>query len=341
MKDKMIYKVASICLGIIMLMAWTYKPSTKITEKSVVEVLEELGVDYSAKRPNMSIPGVSAEVGRSIIEDGFAPKPGGGKTGQQSNHFVCTSCHNTQREDPDLMRSDPEARLAYTSDRDLPFLQGTTLYGAVNRDTYYNGDYNKKYGDLVDAARNDVRGAIQLCAVECAQGRALEDWELESILAYMWTKELQIKDLNLTAEEKAIVENVLSGTGDKEVAKKIINSKYLKGSPATFIPPPSDRKTGTGLEGDPKMGMLVYKNSCLHCHENGRYSFFQMDDHGMTHRYMNRKADGYGRQSLYQVTRWGVPTKSGKRSYMPQYTSERMSDQQLTDLRAYISERAE
>lgn len=337
----MIYKVASACIGIILVMAWTYRPVDKITDKSVIEVLEELGLDYSSKRPNMSIPGVSAEVGRSIIEDGFAPKPGGGNTGQQSKHFVCTSCHNTKREDPDLTVSDPEARLAYTSDRDMPFLQATTLYGAVNRDTYYNGDYYKKYGDLVDAARNDVRGAIQLCAVECAQGRFLDDWELESILAYMWTKELQMKDLDFAATEKAIIEEVLSGNGEKQVAQYMINQKYLKGSPATFIPPPADRKAGTGHEGDPKMGMLVYKNSCLHCHEKGKYSFFQMDDDVITHRYLNRKADGYSRQSIYQVTRWGVSSKSGKRSYMPQYTSERMSDQQLADLRSYISERAE
>ncbi|MDC1306347.1 hypothetical protein N8Y88_05175, partial [Saprospiraceae bacterium] len=174
----MIYKVALAFIGTILVVAWTYKSVDKITDKSVIEVLEELGVDYSAKRPNMSISGVSAEAGRSIVENGFAPKPGGGNTGQQSKHFVCTSCHNTQREDPDLTVSDPEARLSYVSDRDMPFLQATTLYGAVNRDTYYNGDYYKKYGDLVDAARNDLRGAIQLCAVECAQGRSLDDWEL-------------------------------------------------------------------------------------------------------------------------------------------------------------------
>ena len=141
----MIYKVASACIGIILVMAWTYKPVENIADKSVITVLEELGADYSAKRPNMSIPGVSAEVGRSIIEDGFAPKPNGGNTGQQSKHFVCTSCHNTQREDPDLTVSDPEARLFYTSERDMPFLQATTLYGAVNRDTYYNGDYSKNH----------------------------------------------------------------------------------------------------------------------------------------------------------------------------------------------------
>ena len=43
---------------------------------------------------------------------------------------------------------------------------------------------------------------------------------------------------------------------------------------------------------------------------------------------------------MYQVTRWGVPVKSGKKSYMPQYTEERMSKQQLTDLRAFIEREA-
>ena len=93
--------------------------------------------------------------------------------GKQSKHFVCTSCHNIQKEDPDLSIADPQARLEYARDMELPYLPGTTLYGAVNRTSFYNGDYEKKYGDLVKPARNNLREAIQLCAVECSQGRAL------------------------------------------------------------------------------------------------------------------------------------------------------------------------
>lgn len=337
-----IYHIALIIMSAIIIMAFSYRSQqASIMDQSVVEVLEQLGADYTAKKPNTSIAGVSAEVGRSLIEDGFAPKPGGGKTGKQSKHFVCTSCHNTKREDPDLRVSDPAARLEYAVEHDMPFLQATTLYGAVNRDTYYNGDYEKKYGDLVHAARNDVRGAIQLCATECAQGRALKDWELESILAYMWEQELQMTDLDLSSDEQMQISNALAGQGDASAAKQLINSKYLHGSPATFIPPPADRKAGVGLEGDPKSGMQIYMNSCLHCHKNGEYSYLFLDDHKITHKHLNRKADGYSPHSIYQVTRWGVPTKSGKNSYMPQYTEERMSNQQLADLRAYIRERAE
>lgn len=334
-------KIALASLAVIIIMAFTADRIKQIDpDATVISVLEELGEDYSQKKANTAIKGVSAEVGRTIVLEGFAPKPDGGKTGRQSKHFVCTSCHNVEREDPDLTISDPEARLLYTSDRDLPYLQGTTLYGAVNRETYYNGDYYKKYGDLVDAARNDIRGAIQLCAVECAQGRALEGWELESVLAYLWTIGLKMSDLNLSEAEINTLERAVKDGTDSSKAIDIIESKYLKGSPATFIAPPENRKVGTGLIGNPERGAMFYKSSCLHCHKNGEYSFMHLDDHKITHRYLNRKADGYSRHSIYQVTRWGVPSKSGKRSYMPQYTVEKMSDQQLADLRAYIRYRA-
>jgi len=293
-------------------------------EKSVVDILEEKGMDYSSKRPDFSIEGVSADVGKALFHDGFAPKPQGGTTSKQSKHFVCTSCHNIEKEDPDLSVVDPQARLIYTDKKGIPFLQGSTMYGAVNRDSYYNGDYEKKYGDLVYPARRNIRNAIQLCATECAQGRELKDWELESILAYLWTLELQLEDIGLDSREAM------------ELGVEGIQAKYLQNSPATFIPPPDDRKAGTGLVGNPENGKLIYDNSCLHCHFRGRYSFFHLDSSRLSFKHLKRTMPKYSRHSIYQVIRWGVPSKSGKASYMPQYTKEKMSDQQLADLRAYI-----
>lgn len=311
-----------------------------VATSSVVEVLELLGKDYSARRPDMSIPGVSAEVGEMLIKEGFAPKPNGGKTRIQSKHFVCTSCHNTVQEDPDLADLDPQARLEYSELRGIPYLQGTTLYGAVNRDSYYNGDYYKKYGELVTPARYDIREAVKLCAVECAQGRALADWELESIIAYLWTIDLQMDDLSLAGEELEWVQMTIdSAVMDSELVS-MIESKYAKSSPATFIPPPLDRDRGTGLTGDPSNGKLIYENSCLHCHYNGRYSYLHLDDTRLSFAHLRRNMGKYTRHSIYQVTRWGVPVRSGKPSYMPQYTAEKMSDQQLADLRAYVVSRS-
>jgi mono/diheme cytochrome c family protein len=308
----------------------------------VASVLRELGDSIVlSKLPDFTVKGASAEKGRSIIEVGFAEKPGGGKSGKQSSHFVCTSCHNTKREDPDLTINDPNSRLKYTNDNGMPFLQATTLYGAINRETYYNGDYYLKYGDLVAPARNDVRGAIQLCAVECAQGRALDDWEMESILMYLWDIDLKLGDLGLSDMEKKMIVDHLNSTKDHQEAIDLIKSRYLLKSDATFLYPPEDRKQGYPHEGNVENGKMIYENSCLHCHYKQKYSFFHLDNGKLSFKHLRAKAGSYSRQSIYQVIRWGVPTKSGKNSYMPQYTKEKLTDAMVEDLRAYIEQQAQ
>jgi len=333
--------IAVIAIAAVTILAsWGYgdkRPVSITDDMSVSELKESLGEDLAQKKPNFDLPGVTAEAGRVLFESGFAPKPKGGKTKRQSKHFVCTSCHNVVKEDPDLTISDPEARLTYTAERGLPFLQGTTMYGAVSRETYYNGDYDKKYGELVKPARHDIRGAIQLCAVECAQGRALKDWELESILAYLWTIDLTVADLKLTEGEK---EDIASDDLADDTKLQLLKEKYLQGSPAHFVVPPPDRKAGYGLAGDTDRGKLIYDGSCLHCHYEQRYSFFHLDSTKLSFKYLWKKAPTYHNHSTYQVVRWGVPSKSGKRSYMPQYPKEKMSEQQLADLMAYIESKA-
>ena len=317
------------------------KSSSVEEDLSVFKVLKILGEEDNGIYPDTRKFGISANRGESLIKEGFSTKPGGGKSKQQSKHFVCTSCHNLEREDPDLSISDPEARLDYTAERGLPFLQGTTLYGAVNRETFYNDDYYLKYGELVDAARNDIRGAIQLCAVECAQGRKLQDWEIESILAYLWTIDLKLSDLNLTTEELDFVYGAIDSGKEQQKAVTLLKSKYLQGSPAHFGTAAESKKTHDSLVGRPEMGYKVYENSCLHCHQDRRFSYLQLDNEKLTFKHLSRKANGYGAHSIYQVSRYGVYSRSGKRSYMPQYPLEKMSDQQLADLRAYIDLRAE
>lgn len=310
-------------------------------EASVAEVLLELGDEPLPHYPDTTLPGVSAAVGRALFQEGIAQQPGGGTTSKQSKHFVCTSCHNIEREDPDLSVADPQARLEYVKEKGLPFLQGTALYGVVNRRNFYNGYYEKKYGDLVRPARNNLREAIQLCAIECSQGRLLEDWEVESVLAYLWTIDLKVKDLQLSEEEKEKIKSASPDSQMAEEAIQVLKSKYLDGSPATFVEPPRDRSEGyPNLTGDPANGKLIYELSCLHCHEGGRYAFFELDKSKVTFKYLLKHIDRYSRYSLYQVTRWGTQPLQGKRSYMPNYTAEKMSSQQLEDLRSYIEQEA-
>lgn len=332
--------VISTLISIIFLTSLITVENKKLMDDtSVAEVLEKLGDEPNAK-PDESVRGFSVEKGRDLVLKGIAKEPNGGTTEKQSNHFVCTSCHNIQREDPDLTVSDPQARLEYAVENGLPFLQGTTLYGAVNRTSFYNGYYVEKYGELVEDAKDDIRGAIKLCAVECAQGRELEKWEVESILAYMWTLDLKISDLNLDKNERKQIEKALNANAKDADLVNLIKSRYLQASPATFVKPPEDRQAGYNLEGNPDNGKLIYDLSCKHCHEKQRYAFFNLNDSDLTFKFLSKHIPRYTRYSLYQVGRYGTYPLPGKRAYMPLYTAEKMSNQQMEDLRSYIDQMA-
>ncbi len=314
-------------------------PDFVIEETTPVwEVLEYLGEPLPNHKVDESVSGASAEKGRDLVLKGKTKKPKRGKTKKQSKHFVCTSCHNIHKEDPDLRVSDPQARLEYVNKNRLPYLQGTTLFGAVNRTSFYNDDYEKKYGDLVKPTRNNLREAIQLCAVECSQGRRMKDWEVESVLMYLWTLELKLEDLNLEKNDYDRIQSAISNLNGKKDQETVdfLRGFYQNGSPAHFITPPENRNIGYGLQGNPENGKLIYDLSCKHCHEGERYSFFNLDDSKITFKYLESHFPKYSHASIYQVTRYGTSPKPGKKAYMPQYTAEKMSNQQLEDLRAYI-----
>lgn len=316
---------------------WTTEyTKDNIAEIPLTTIQEKLGKSFDDRRPDFTIPGTSVESGRSIVHEGFGINTKGKKTRKQSKHFMCTSCHNTVKEDPNLAMIDAQARLDYTYENGLPYLQGSPLYGAINRETFYNGDYYLKYGDLVKPAKNNIREAIQLCAMECAQGRALKDWEIESVLAYLWEIGIKMKDLDLSEDEMDEVLTASNKEAPNQDVLDMLSTKYQSFSPATFVKPPQDRKAGNGLTGDPENGMKLYETSCLHCHKNGRYSYLHLNADNLTVRHLRRTTKKYHRHSIYQVTRWGVPVKSGKPSYMPQYTLEKMTEQQLADLVAFV-----
>ncbi len=317
------------------------RPAFELTpDTPVAEVLERLGDAPLPHKPNLMLQGASAERGYEIVHFGTTTAPDGQRTTRQSPHFVCTSCHNTVREDPDLAVADPEARLDFCVENGIPFLPATTLFGLVNRTSFYNGDYEKKYGELVQRARHDLRQAIQLCAVACSQGRRLEPWELESVLAYLWTLQLKMADLRLSESAwRQVKEALAAGKADgKAVAH--IKARYLQAAPATFVPPPDDRRQGYALPGNPERGRRLYHSSCLHCHRNKRYSFFALDYDPRTFAFLERHLARYTRYSIYQVIRWGTEPIPGKRAYMPNFTLERMSHQQVEDLRAFIEQQA-
>lgn len=336
----LIITLIAIGIGVISISALRKNEVIVNVDDSVHQVLAQLGEKESKNIGVPSMPMVSAEAGERMVLEGFSIDGKGKRYAKLSNHFVCTSCHNIQKETEDLTLIDPQERLEYAKANNLPFLQGSSLYGIVNRASFYNGDYVKKYGDLAKKANKDIREAIQLCAIECAQGRKLKPWELESILAYLWKLELKIDDLNLTDTEMKTVQDAINNDKDQESAIALLQSKYRKDSPATFGRPPDDMLKGYEYEGNADNGRTIYELSCQHCHENQRYSFFELDDSKMTFDYLQKHMKRHRRFSFYWVSRYGTKPIPGKKAYMPHYTEERMSDQQLEDLRAYIDMKA-
>jgi mono/diheme cytochrome c family protein len=339
----MLRQIIIICIcGMVGLPFLDFEPKNQSYEElTIIDALNKLGDEsLNSQTADRSIRGVSEKAGESLVLNGYGIKPGGGKTRRISKHFECIACHNIQREDPDLTINDPTARLSYVTERGLPFLQGTTLFGLINRTSFYNGDYEKKYGKLVDKARNDIREAIQLCATECSQGRKLKQWEVESILAYMETIQIKLSDLSFNSDERQLLDNAIENGSSQKEAAQLIKSKYANFSPAHFIDPPPNRKEGNGLIGNPENGEKIYETSCLHCHENQRYSFFRLDDSPLTYKHLSNNFEKYTRHSVYQVGRYGTSPLQMKKAYMPQYTEEKMSRQQMEDLRAFVTSKS-
>ncbi len=314
----------------------TNNNSAPITaDMPVSQVLKSLGVSKDV--PTEEYTAEEIQRGYEIVNEGQTTSPKGKLSARQSKFFTCNHCHNMVKEDPDLANPHPESRLEFAVQNDLPFLQGTTMYGVANRGSWYNGDYYKKYGEAVYAAQDDLKEAVQLCAKECAQGRTLKNWELRYVMAYLWSIELKMGDLALTNKEIAQLEAARSG--DKKemaAAASMLTSKYTA-SPATFGDAYQSQQAAFKLEGDKDNGKNIYERSCKHCHapETG-VTHFIIDDEPTTFQMLDRRSDGFTRYSLYQISRYGTKPVLGYKPYMPHYTMERMSDQQMADLHAYI-----
>lgn len=305
----------------------------------VADVLKALG----QPDPKHKVDGMSpelAEKGKEIFFTGSTTGPDGKRTRLQSRHFTCNNCHNSAKEDPDLRVSDPEARLDYVLQQRMAFLPATTMYGTVNKSSWYNDDYLKKYGDLVRPAYESLEYAIHLCATVCSQGRDLNDWEMKAMLSYYWSIQYKLGDLSLTADDWKRLREA-EGKGADPATAKWLRSFYRSGSPATFLEAPEDKGKGYDVKRKPdaKRGELLYNNSCLMCHDaQGPSNYLKLDNGAVSKSLFREHFKSHGHLSLYEITRHGTYADTGHRAYMPNFTAERMSNEQVEDLRAYFME---
>lgn len=307
----------------------------------VQTVLLELGEQKS--KHYMTRTAEQVKQGEEIVKLGQTRNSEGKKTQYVSKHYMCTTCHNLEQEDPDLRISDPEARLIYVKEKGIPFLQGTTFKGIVNRESWYNDDYIKKYGDTkINLAHENLRESIQLCAVECSQGREMEAWEIDAVLAFYWSLQFTLNDLGLTVVDfEKLNAGKEADNFSKDSIRTWLKTFYNQISPAHFYDAPPDKNIGyEGLIGDPVRGKDIYELSCLHCHKTGGVSHYILDDTKLSFKHLDKMIPKDSHFSLYQIIAYGTYAIPGHKPYMPHYSQERMSQQQVEDLRAYVEMRA-
>ncbi len=309
-------------------------------DSSVAEVLMALSDSVPAHYRKYTPMDIKR--GEEIVKLGRTIAPNGKRSSYVSKYYACTSCHNIEQEDPDLRFSDPETRLPYVKAKGIPFLQGSTFKGIVNRESWYNDDYVKKYGDtLVLKAHRDLKQSIQLCAIQCSQGRLMEDWELEAVLAYYWSLEFTLKDLGMSEADLIRLNQEIADSKSHPELIQWIKSFYMQRSPAHFFDAPYSKKEGyEGLEGDLAKGKDLYELSCLYCHKSGGVSHYILDESRLSFRHLSKMIEKDSHFSLYQIIAYGTYAIPGHRPYMPHYPLERMSKQQVEDLRSYIEHKA-
>lgn len=281
-----------------------------------------------------------------------------------STLFKCARCHNHEREDPVLTVLDPEARFRWIekTGKELFLIQGTTMWGVVNRETYYP-DYFSVYHDLCVPKGKEVpwlpcgpllgicrpgcrtmnpdslEDAIQVCSNYCSVGRYLEQWELYSLMAFFWDKEITIEDLNLLPEEAFRVKAVLASPSPDplEIAKlqRLLAGKYSKKADNTYRGIPVsviedshgnlvvDYEDGSKFIGDSARGERLWKLSCARCHavkgpitaEKAKHLTEDLDE-------------------LHEMLAKG--TRHSFSRYMPNFTLQRLSRQQSADILKYL-----
>lgn len=303
------------------------------------EALLSLGGAQSEHFMNFSDP-QKVKIGKDLVEKGRT-KRGLFKSKVISPYFVCTDCHNVGREFENANEQSPEKRLEYAKQNGLPFLPGSTLWGIYNRTDFYNDDYIQKYGEIVIPAKKSLSESIQVCAKYCSSGRSLKDWEVEAIMHYFKKNELQLRDVDLTPNQTKNILNPNKLTKkEKSELLKVLKLSFVSGFSADFIPtmPAEDRKYGR--LGDLDNGKYIFENACLFCHRDGRVTYLKLDDNKLTAEMFVKHMKGYSDKSVYQITRFGTFTIAGRNQYMPRYTKDKMSDEQIEDLMAYIQQMA-
>lgn len=264
-----------------------------------------------------------------------------------SEFYRCQDCHNYQREDAILTLQDPEARFqkirkqppsSNSNMRPLYLAPGTTVWGIVNRESFYNDSFEAYHGLTVVGDREmdptSLEDATQVCCSYCSVGRFAEPWEIAALLTWFWDLELRLEDLDLPPAVATAVRSVLERPDASDPAKvaqtrDFLRRLYLRRAGDTATAPPAVKENKIGpyfdklqFQGDPAVGKDLYRHACNHCHGEGKPN------------------ESAGADLIHDLQRFHAVLAKGTTQedepYMPMFTAQRLSRQQIADIQAYL-----
>jgi cytochrome c553 len=306
--------------------------------------------------------------GKEIFLNGFVQNPPTGLSPSRpvSKLYKCITCHNIEREDPDLTVQDPEARFQWIekTGKDIFLIQGTTVWGVVNRETFYPDDFSKYHDLCVPKGKelaswlpcgpllgmcmpgcrtmtpDSLEDAAQVCSAYCSVGRYLKEWELYALLAFFRDQEIKLDDLDLSPEQaaqaKAVLTSHSSDPQEIERMRTLLVSKYSKKANNTFRGMPKivtdngsvvvEYEDSTQFTGNPDRGKRVWKVSCARCHDTKEHP-------------LNAKQAKHLTEDLEEFHEMlAKGTRHSFMRYMPNFTLERLSRQQAADILMYLKQ---
>lgn len=283
--------------------------------------------------------------GRQLLTTGQVTAPPEGPAPSQplSQAYRCIHCHNLVREDASLTTQDPEARERLVraktpadGRRDpagLALTPGTTLWGAVNRERFYNGHFTKYHALLVGSGQPmdpaKLADAVQICCRFCSVGRYPEPWELDSMLAALWEIELRVQDLDLSPEKLTQLLADLQSDSPLTAARArlAVKNGFLRSAEANRLDLPvrstaefDEYPGGTIVKGNAEAGKLLYQSACAGCH----HSEFGLPE---------GRSLGVSAPRFHEFVWHGTERDD---LYMPFFAKERLSRRQAADIRAYL-----
>jgi len=286
-----------------------------------------------------------AAKGEQLIRRGITYNFNGKKTAPMSPKLSCIACHSLQAEHPKPSTMNPQSRLEYADSMGLPFLPGAPFVGLVNRIAFFTNDYQEifthKYKQSLEIGHKNIRKAIQGCNTVYGKGRMLDAWEVESILAFLWKLELKIGDLKIPKDVLSQIQESVNTNIANSRAVNLMRRYYMEVYPASLAAPIPLHKRGqvSPVLNDFNNGRRVYKTSCLYCHANKKFANFSLDRQQKTFKFLKKHLDSTSPFSIYDAIRYSPGSKANRKG-VPHYTAQRMSDQQVQDLRFYITQMA-